>query len=63
MGAYGLFDRIAAKRNAGGAELFMEPDIKLGLRSQDVIIMQARIGCVRGLLGLAHPNCEIRKGT
>jgi hypothetical protein len=52
MGAYRQLDRIAAKRNAGGAELLisarssMEPGIKLGLRSQDVITMQARIGCV-----------------
>jgi pterin-4a-carbinolamine dehydratase len=50
MGAYRLFDRIAAKRNTGGAELLisarssMEPDIKLGLWSQDVITVQARIG-------------------
>jgi hypothetical protein len=45
MSAYRLFDRIAAKRNAGGAELLisarvsMEPNLQFGLRSQDVSIM------------------------
>jgi hypothetical protein len=52
MGAYRLFDRIAAKRNAGGAELLIsakastEADLQLCLRSQDFSIIQARIGRV-----------------
>jgi hypothetical protein len=45
VGAYRLFDRIAAKRNTGGVELLisarvsMEPNLQFGLRSQDVSIM------------------------
>jgi hypothetical protein len=51
MGAYRLFDRIAAKPNAGGAELLisarasMEPDPQLGLRSQDVSIIGSNWPC------------------
>ena len=45
MGAYQLFDRIVAKRNAGGAELLisarvsMEPNLQFGSRLQDASIM------------------------